>query len=313
MCPATHLRPGVVQAHSAPVSGLLDLGRFPVGLATTVQAIADAIATTTFQSVARPDIMRWKYRKLLMNLANAVEALAGPEGRFGPLAREAQREGKEVLAAAGIAVATLGGGPGAAGRPPADGAPRPRGSGRGLQLAEPGPRHGVHRGGVPQRRDRPAGRPPRRGHAGQRAAAAPGRPGRRRGRRRRDLEHRGAQRAGGRPTAPERAAASIRRVGPWPALSRRGARRGPRRPGRAGGSPACRRGPSAPSRRSGPAARSGRTRGSRCPSPRRRPAPPCWTASGSMPSTAVSSTSAAVDAQRPCGPGRRPRRRRRRR
>ena len=50
--------------------------------------------------------MRWKYRKLLMNLANAVEALCGPEGRFSPLAREAQREGKEALAAAGIAVAS---------------------------------------------------------------------------------------------------------------------------------------------------------------------------------------------------------------
>jgi 2-dehydropantoate 2-reductase len=104
MCPATQLRPGLVQLHSAPVSGLLDIGAFPSGLGDHGQAIADAIATTTFQSVARPDVMRWKYRKLLMNLANAVEALAGPEGRYGPLAREAQREGKEVLAAAGIAV-----------------------------------------------------------------------------------------------------------------------------------------------------------------------------------------------------------------
>ena len=106
MCPATQLRPGVVQVHSAPVSGLLDLGRFPSGLDGRGQAIADAVATTSFQSVGRPDIMRWKYRKLLMNLANAVEALTGPEGRFGPLAREAQREGKEALAAAGIDVAT---------------------------------------------------------------------------------------------------------------------------------------------------------------------------------------------------------------
>jgi 2-dehydropantoate 2-reductase len=39
-----------------------------------------------------------------MNLANAVEALCGPEGRFSALAREAQREGKEALAAAGIDV-----------------------------------------------------------------------------------------------------------------------------------------------------------------------------------------------------------------
>ncbi len=104
MCPASQLRPGVVQIHSAPVSGMLDLGRFPAGLDEQGQAIADALATTTFQSVARTDIMRWKYRKLLMNLANAVEALSGPGARFGPLAREAQREGNEVLAAAGIEV-----------------------------------------------------------------------------------------------------------------------------------------------------------------------------------------------------------------
>jgi len=104
MCPATQLRPGVVQLHSAPVSGLLDLGRYPQGVDDTAQAVAEAIATSTFQSVARPDIMRWKHRKLLMNLANAAEALCGPEGRFGPPAREAQREGTEVLAAAGIEV-----------------------------------------------------------------------------------------------------------------------------------------------------------------------------------------------------------------
>ncbi len=106
MCPASQLRPGVVQIHSAPVSGMLDLGCFPAGIDEQGEAIADAIATTTFQSIARADIMRWKYRKLLMNLANAVEALSGPEGRFGPLAREAQREGKVVLAAAGIDVAS---------------------------------------------------------------------------------------------------------------------------------------------------------------------------------------------------------------
>jgi 2-dehydropantoate 2-reductase len=106
MCPATHLRPGVVQVHSAPVSGLLDLGCFPSGIDDTGRAIAGALDATAFQSVARPDIMRWKYRKLLMNLANAVEALCGPDGRFSALAKEAQREGKEVMAAAGIDVAS---------------------------------------------------------------------------------------------------------------------------------------------------------------------------------------------------------------
>jgi 2-dehydropantoate 2-reductase len=106
MCPASHLRPGVIQLHSAPVSGLLDLGRYPSGLDEIAREIATTLNATAFQSVARPDIMRWKYRKLLMNLANAVEALCGPAGRFSPLAREAQREGKEVLAASGIDVAS---------------------------------------------------------------------------------------------------------------------------------------------------------------------------------------------------------------
>jgi 2-dehydropantoate 2-reductase len=102
MCPASQLRPGVVQVHSSPVSGLLDLGCFPNGLDAQAHAIADAVDATTFESVARPDIMRWKYRKLLMNLSNAVEALCGPGARFSPLAKEAQREGKAALAAAGI-------------------------------------------------------------------------------------------------------------------------------------------------------------------------------------------------------------------
>ena len=106
MCPATHLRPGVIQAHSAPITGLLDLGCYPGGLDEGAESIAAAIDATAFQSVARPDIMRWKYRKLLMNLANAVEALCGPAGRGSAVARAAQREGEAVLHAAGIAVAS---------------------------------------------------------------------------------------------------------------------------------------------------------------------------------------------------------------
>jgi 2-dehydropantoate 2-reductase len=106
VCPATHLRPGVIQAHSAPISGLLDLGRFPQGVDDTARAIAAALGASTFLSVAQPDIMRWKYRKLLQNLSNAADALCGREGRDSPLVKEAQREGEAVLLAAGITVAT---------------------------------------------------------------------------------------------------------------------------------------------------------------------------------------------------------------
>ncbi len=106
MCPATQIHPGVIQVHSAPISGMLDLGCFPAGIDGRGREIAVAIDGTTFQSIARPDIMRWKYRKLLMNLANAVEALAGPAGRMSPLAAAAQEEGVAALAAAGIDVAS---------------------------------------------------------------------------------------------------------------------------------------------------------------------------------------------------------------
>jgi 2-dehydropantoate 2-reductase len=93
-------------AHSAPVTGLLDLGRYPSGVDGVAESIAGALQGSTFESVPRPDIMRWKYRKLIMNLTNAVEALSGREGRDSAVAREARKEGEAVLSAAGIDVAS---------------------------------------------------------------------------------------------------------------------------------------------------------------------------------------------------------------
>jgi 2-dehydropantoate 2-reductase len=106
MLPATHLEPGVVVAQSAGATGLLDIGRYPEGVDATAEAVAAALAGATFESVARPDIMRWKYRKLVMNLANAIEAVCGPGGRRSPLLGRVRDEGEAVLAAAGIPVAS---------------------------------------------------------------------------------------------------------------------------------------------------------------------------------------------------------------
>jgi 2-dehydropantoate 2-reductase len=102
MLPATHLRPGMVEANSAGAHGLLDLGRYPTGIDATAEAVADALTGGGFVSMARPDIMRWKYRKLILNLANAVEAVCGPAGRQSPLVARVMEEGETVLAAAGI-------------------------------------------------------------------------------------------------------------------------------------------------------------------------------------------------------------------
>ena len=55
-------------------------------------------------SEPRADIARWKYRKLLMNLGNAVQALCAAGG--GELVRRAQQEGEACLRAVGIAFAS---------------------------------------------------------------------------------------------------------------------------------------------------------------------------------------------------------------
>ena len=102
MMPATHLEPGVVITNSAGKTGLLDLGRYPDGVDATATAVAAALTGATFVSEARADIMRWKYRKLLMNLGNAIEAVCGPVGRAGDLFALVRDEGAAALAAAGI-------------------------------------------------------------------------------------------------------------------------------------------------------------------------------------------------------------------
>jgi 2-dehydropantoate 2-reductase len=105
MCPAIHLRPGVVYASSAPVTGVLDLGRYPAGVDVTAESVAAALSGSTFSSVAKPDITRWKYAKLLGNLANAVEVVCGLAAVRGPITRRAREEGVTCLEAAGIAFA----------------------------------------------------------------------------------------------------------------------------------------------------------------------------------------------------------------
>src|SRR3954451_4060193 len=80
MMPAEHLEPGVVVAYSSPIAGLLDVGRYPEGIDDTTEAIAAALTGAGFESIARPDVMRWKYAKLLMNLGNVIEAASGIEG-----------------------------------------------------------------------------------------------------------------------------------------------------------------------------------------------------------------------------------------
>jgi 2-dehydropantoate 2-reductase len=105
MMPTAHLEPGVVIAHSAAATGILDLGRFPDSTDEVDDALAAALLGSRIESVPRPDIMRWKYRKLLNNLGNAVQALCGTGLDSDPVRQVLDRltaEAEQAFAAAGI-------------------------------------------------------------------------------------------------------------------------------------------------------------------------------------------------------------------
>jgi 2-dehydropantoate 2-reductase len=102
MCPTNYLTPGVVQAYSAPVSGILDIGRYPSGVDQVAREFAEALSKSTYVSQARPDIMRWKYGKLIMNLGNGIDAMCGARARGTDLFRLVREEGVDVLKGAGI-------------------------------------------------------------------------------------------------------------------------------------------------------------------------------------------------------------------
>jgi 2-dehydropantoate 2-reductase len=101
-CPADYLTPGHVQVWSAPRSGILHVGRYPAGSDPVADTVAAAFRDATFYAEAKPEIMRWKYRKLLSNLGNSVDALCGTAARGSGIAQRARREGVACLQAAGI-------------------------------------------------------------------------------------------------------------------------------------------------------------------------------------------------------------------
>jgi len=105
-CPTSHLEPGVVQAWSTPVTGLLDIGRYPTGIDQVCTAVAADFRAATFSSYPDAAIHRGKNRKLLTNLGNAIEAVCGPHERQGQLGDMVLAEGEAVLDAAGLETAT---------------------------------------------------------------------------------------------------------------------------------------------------------------------------------------------------------------
>ena len=172
LLPATYLEPGVVQAHCAPISGILDAGRYPSGddaLIARVTADLDASGLSAHppptscagstpscsQTSATPSRrlrLRWTMpaRSTPASAMKRSPATAPPASTGRPKRRWASAVSRCRRCA----------------RSPA----RPR---RRLDVAEPRPQHRQHRDRLPQRRDRAARPPARRPDAREcRAAGA---------------------------------------------------------------------------------------------------------------------------------------------
>jgi 2-dehydropantoate 2-reductase len=102
MLPSAHVEPGVVIQQCWPTPGILDIGRFPGGADEMTTTSAADLVRAGFVSEPRPDIMAWKYRKLVLNLGNAVQAACRPGKEADELARRAREEGEAIISAAGI-------------------------------------------------------------------------------------------------------------------------------------------------------------------------------------------------------------------
>jgi 2-dehydropantoate 2-reductase len=100
MLPAQHLEPGVVVEGCHPVPGLLDVGRYPSGTDGTTTRVAAELRSAGFESESRPDIMAWKYRKLVVNAVGDVATVLPAEAEaLRPVVRS---EAEAAIAAASI-------------------------------------------------------------------------------------------------------------------------------------------------------------------------------------------------------------------
>jgi 2-dehydropantoate 2-reductase len=104
MLPAKHLEPGVVVEGCHPVPGILDVGRYPSGTDDLTTRLAAELRSAGFESESRPDIMAWKYRKLVTNAVGDVTTVLPTEAEeLRPLVR-----GEAEAAIAGARITMVG-------------------------------------------------------------------------------------------------------------------------------------------------------------------------------------------------------------
>jgi 2-dehydropantoate 2-reductase len=98
---------GVIASYTKSGYGILDIGKYSQGSGGHAPAIAAELREAGFDSAVRPDIMRWKRGKLLINTGNAVLACCIQDEQAETLKVEAKREAEQCYRAAELDFATL--------------------------------------------------------------------------------------------------------------------------------------------------------------------------------------------------------------
>jgi 2-dehydropantoate 2-reductase len=119
LVPAVRIDPGRVDVYTAPLGGVIDVGRYPDGTDQIAERVCEALQEAGFDSQTVLHIMENKYAKLMLNLTAVIEALCGSAARQSALADRVVREARQCLDAAHIRVAEYAVSPerAAAGRP----------------------------------------------------------------------------------------------------------------------------------------------------------------------------------------------------
>ncbi|MFH0769012.1 MAG: ketopantoate reductase family protein [Chloroflexota bacterium] len=99
---AVYLNDGEVIARRDP-PGWLVMGCYPQGTDELVQAVAEELRAASFLVMVTPDVMPYKWGKLMDNLGNAIGAITNARGGDNALIiRAAQQELRDLLAQADI-------------------------------------------------------------------------------------------------------------------------------------------------------------------------------------------------------------------
>ena len=100
--PAHALDPGVVQTHSAKIVGILDAGVYPRGIDPLIEKVTAALEQANFSAKPDPNVMRWKYGKLILNMRNALFAIRARSDAARAIGLLAEKEAAACYDAAGI-------------------------------------------------------------------------------------------------------------------------------------------------------------------------------------------------------------------